>query len=495
MASPTAAPELIDSADSALQSVQRGSKIVVFLALLTDYLLLTMPLPILPAELACNADGITWPPDIDRTGCVSDTWIFMLIASKAGLQILANPFMGFAVDRYGPLAPLRFALAVMAISTAGFSVGLWLNDGHADTVGVVFPLLFVARAVQGLASGGVMTGGMALINMVHPESERGGAAGTVMAGMALGVLAGPVVGGVLTKVWSSWGAFLIIAGLIVVAVVAQAVLLKDAPAELEKLKSGMVEEVPGQEQGGSFAESAKGSIIGSFLPSQASGRGLASVLESKAGAGQQAGSHNVYGDPLVLLVATCSLVSSMSIALLEPLVPLYLSRPPFSLSPFSQSLVWSSSTLAYMVSTPVAGLLADRVPEWSLLFGGLVLMAVGASCVVLVEELWWTIISLLFVGAAMGFIDTPSAPLLAKIADFRGTNAYGRVFAVMDMATSLGFVLGPLLAAAIESGDLPLLATTVPVAIACVLFAPFTLGLRSVCGNNNRNSSELQTLA
>lgn len=481
--------------DSPAKSIQGGSRIVVFLALLTDYLLLTMPLPIMPTELACNEDG-SWPPN--HTGCVSDTWIFVLFASKAALQIAANPFMGCAVDKYGPLLPLRLSLVVMAISTVGFAFGLWLNEGRADTVGVVFPVLFSARAVQGLASGGVMTGGMALVNLVHPESERGSAAGTVMAGMALGVLAGPVVAGALTKIWSSWGAFLVIAVLIAIAAVAQAVFLKGASAQLDALQweAAEVEAAPvrAPSQTGSFVDSAKGSFAGSFTGAQASRSGAAAAVEGKASvqASTEVAHYNAYGDPLVLVVAGCSLASSMSIAMLEPLVPLYLSRPPFLLEPFSQSLVWSASTLAYMVCTPIAGIVADRLPEWSLLFGGLVLMAVGASGVVVVKRLWFTVVALLFVGAAMGFIDTPSSPLLAKIADFRGTNAYGRVFAAMDMATSLGFVLGPLVAGAIESRGLSPLATTLPVAVACLLFAPITVSLRGVSAATNEEA-ELPT--
>eukprot|EP00927_Polykrikos_kofoidii_P063132 TRINITY_DN57966_c0_g1_i1.p1 TRINITY_DN57966_c0_g1~~TRINITY_DN57966_c0_g1_i1.p1 ORF type:complete len:484 (+),score=60.15 TRINITY_DN57966_c0_g1_i1:74-1525(+) len=477
----TATDAALRLTDSSAKSIQGGSRIVVFLALLADFLLLTMPLPIMPAELACNDDG-SWPPT--HTGCVSDTWIFLLFASKAALQIAANPFMGCAVDKYGPLLPLRFSLAVMAISTAGFAFGLWLNDGRADTVGVVFPVLFAARAVQGLASGGVMTGGMALVNMAHPESERGSAAGTVMTGMALGVLAGPVVAGALTKIWSSWGAFLVIAALIVVAMAAQAVLLKGASAQLESLQREAATEVevapPVRGQSGSFVDLANGSIAGSFTSAQASRSGAAAAVEGNARQGTEVGRYNAYGDPFVLVVAGCSLVSSMSIALLEPVVPLYLSRPPFLLAPFSQSLVWSASTLAYMVSTPIAGFLADRIPGRVLLFGGLALMALGVSGVVLVGQLWCTVVALLIVGAAMGFIETPSSPLLAKIADFRGTNAYGRVFATMDMATSLGFVLGPLIAAAIKSSGLPYLATTLPAAVACLLFAPLTLSLRKI---------------
>lgn len=457
--------------------LKRGAKIVVFLALLTDFVLLTMPLPIMPHELACTIERPA--PD-----CVSDSLIFVLFASKALLQILANPFMGSAVDRNGPMGPLRLSLVVMAISTGGFAYGLWLNqsEDHPSTTDVIFPILLASRAVQGLSSGGVMTGGMALVNMAHPESERGAAAGEVMAGMALGVLSGPVIGGGLTKVWSSWGAFLVVAFLVVCGAFAQATLLRGAAQMLEALQNEQAEVEQPQETASFLSKSA-----GSFVGSISAKAGVAAVMEVDKGqdgkhprATISTASYNVYRDPLVLTVALCTLVTSTSIALLEPLVPLYLHRPPFNMDPFMQSLVWSASTLAYMVSTPLAGILADKCPEWSLLLMGLLLMAVGALTVVSTGELWSTIVALLFVGSAMGFIDTPASPLLAKIADFRRSFAYGRVFAVMDMATSLGFVIGPLAGAAVESQGLSFTSTTVPVAIVCVLVAPLTLILRGL---------------
>lgn len=412
-----------------LTGLQFGAKVVVALALLTDYLLLTMPIPIMPLELSCQ-DGRL----VDDGACVSDSWIFFLFASKAIFQIVANPVMGWLVDRKGPLVPLRVSLVLMSISTAGFAIGLWLNHGRASTAYVVFPLLFAARSVQGLCSGGVMTAGMALVNQVHRESERGTAAGVVMSGMALGVLAGPIFAGVIAEFWTSWGAFLIIAALILLGAVLQTAFLMG--------KGGLLTPKVPEPEGPSY--------------------------------------WGVYCDPLVLTVGACTLLAMTGISLMEPLVPLYLSRPPFNYGPLAQAGVWSCSTLAYIISTPIAGMLADSIPEWWLLLSGLLMLAVGAAFVVLVPELWVTIVALVFVGGAMGFIDTPSSPLLAKIADLRGGAAYGGVFAVMDMSASLGFVLGPALAAAIQSSGAPIEAITAPVAVVAVLFTPFLLCLRQL---------------
>src|SRR5213078_1460628 len=62
-------------------------------------------------------------------------------------------------------------------------------NGHA--------MLFAARALQGAAGGMTWTAGLALLAAAFPAGRRGRALGTAMAGMSLGALVGPPVGGVL----------------------------------------------------------------------------------------------------------------------------------------------------------------------------------------------------------------------------------------------------------------------------------------------------------
>ena len=58
-----------------------------------------MPIPILPKALSCKLSDPR--PALHSENCVSDPLIFILFASKAAVQLVANPFVAHAVDERG----------------------------------------------------------------------------------------------------------------------------------------------------------------------------------------------------------------------------------------------------------------------------------------------------------------------------------------------------------------------------------------------------------
>ena len=53
-------------------------------------------------------------------------------------------------------------------------------------------------------------------------------------------------------------------------------------------------------------------------------------------------------------------------------------------------------------------------------------------------------------GCGMAFVDSSTMPLLASIVDEKYENAYSSLFALSDMALSVGYVIGPLAGTAAE---------------------------------------------
>ena len=82
-----------------------------------------------------------------------------------------------------------------------FLTGLLIFMGAAAVGGAspVFPLMIVAKIVQGIGAAGIQANGMAMIIEAFPEREWGKALGQYITIIGLGIIAGPVIGGLLVS--------------------------------------------------------------------------------------------------------------------------------------------------------------------------------------------------------------------------------------------------------------------------------------------------------
>jgi MFS family permease len=419
--------------------------VVVTLALLCDFLLLTVIIPILPTALMGTDDSL----------------IFLLFASKAAVQILANAPIGMLVDKVGPKIPLLCASVGLMLSTAVFVVGLTLPALQADdstSRAIRYSVLLAARASQGVASAATMSGGMTLVALSTPEEQRGKAMGFATAGIALGVLVGPVFGGVVAGVFETdWLPFFLIGA----AVLADfAALLALFVVGAERLRS-LHALVAGERAGGggdtpaidAAALSAAPVVGGASVAATSSGalrdaaqrestlritelsdtavaaredeNPFAESGEAAAARADAARAPSIYCSARALITGGAIFVANCAVAVIEPLIPLYLAQN-FDWAkgkPLYQGLTFAVATVCYLLSTVVAGLVSDcasvRPRKHLLLLVGLVAQAAGLSIVVLPLEspsIWTVVIGLALIGSAMGLIDTPAQPILADIA-------------------------------------------------------------------------------
>jgi EmrB/QacA subfamily drug resistance transporter len=100
---------------------------------------------------------------------------------------IAAPLYGHLGDRFGRKRMLLIALTVFTIASAGCAAAPSLAT------------LIVARAVQGLGGGGLMTLAQALIGENVPPRERGRFQGYFAAVFALASTSGPILGAYLTE--------------------------------------------------------------------------------------------------------------------------------------------------------------------------------------------------------------------------------------------------------------------------------------------------------
>ena len=100
---------------------------------------------------------------------------------------IAAPLYGHLGDRFGRKRMLLIALSVFTVASAACAAAPTLLT------------LVVARAVQGLGGGGLMTLAQALIGEHVPPRERGRFQGYFAAVFALASMSGPILGAYLTE--------------------------------------------------------------------------------------------------------------------------------------------------------------------------------------------------------------------------------------------------------------------------------------------------------
>jgi len=89
-----------------------------------------------------------------------------------------------------------------------------------------FPLLVMAKILQGVASAGIGANGMAMVAEIFPERERGKALGFYMTIIGVGVIMGPVVGGFLVDMLGWRAVFFAVVPMGVFALLAAALVLR-----------------------------------------------------------------------------------------------------------------------------------------------------------------------------------------------------------------------------------------------------------------------------
>ena len=141
---------------------------VAWMSLFSDYLLMTLIIPLFPMLGASEM----------ATG--------MLFASKACMQIIAAPLFSTIIDKWG-LKLLFAGLIVDAVSNLSFAFSM------------NYHVWLFARIMQGIASAAVIPASLGHIQRMynHDEELRADAFGTVTTGILAGVMIGPPMGGIL----------------------------------------------------------------------------------------------------------------------------------------------------------------------------------------------------------------------------------------------------------------------------------------------------------
>src|SRR3954452_13071510 len=146
-------------------------------------------LAMLPAVLDQTILATALPTIARQLGTLGD--VSYLVTAYVLASTVATPLWGKLGDRHGRRPLLTVALSLFLIASAAC--------GLAQTLGQ----LIAARAVQGLAAGGLMALAMASVGDLVDPRERPRWQGRIAAAFAVAAVAGPLIGGVLVE-HTSW---------------------------------------------------------------------------------------------------------------------------------------------------------------------------------------------------------------------------------------------------------------------------------------------------
>ena len=384
--------------------------VVVGLAFFADSILYYLIVPLLPHYA--------------KTLGLSQMEVGVLFGVYAGALLAGTYPLGRLADRIGRRKPFLWGLVGLGATTFLFAFSS------------SYPLLLVARALQGLAAAATWTSGLALLAEGFPSERRGQAMATVFAAANVGVLLGPPVSGLLTESLGPRSPFLL----------AGAIVLADAAARVL--------------------------LLGDDEPPR----------------GERVGLRGLLADGTVRTLAGAMALGSALWAILESTLPLLLDAV-LRTGPKEIGILFAVAALTHTVTSPVLGRLSDRVGRKKVLLAGYVLAALLVPVPAFLAEKGAVGLSMAALGVTSSFILSPVSPGLADAVERMGSRSFGGVFSLVNIAYAVGMMGGPLLGSAlVEAAGIrgALVATA-------ALFALYLVPLARM-GTSHRPSSSPATI-
>lgn len=342
---------------------------VVGLAFFTDSILYYLLVPLLPHYA--------------RTLGLSQMEVGVLFGAYAAAVLAGTWPVGRLADRVGRRRPFLWGLVGLGATTVLFAFA------------TSYPVLLVARVLQGLAAAATWTTGLALLAEGFPSERRGQAMATAFAAANVGILLGPPVSGFLTESLGPRSPFLFAAGLALADAAARVLLLAD-------------EEPP---------------------------------------AGERVGLAGLLGDATVRTLAGAMALGAALWALLESTLPLHLDSA-LGMGASEIGVLFAAAALSHTLTSPLMGRLSDRFGRLPVLRVGFALAAVLIPLPAFLATKASVAASMAALGVTASFVMSPVSPGLADAVEAMGSRSFGSVFSLVNVVYAVGMMAGPLVGSA-----------------------------------------------
>lgn len=510
--------------------------LIVCTALLLDNMLYMVIVPIIPDYLrsigawSTYTENAKWVRQNGSHGRVKwqqvggqtvyegeDSAVGLLFASKAIVQLIANPFSGAIADRIGYEIPMMFGLIVMFLSTMVFACGQ------------TYSVLFLARSLQGVGSAFADTPGIALLaDRFSEETERRRAQGIAIAFISFGCLVAPPFGSVLYQGAGKEVPFILLS--LVCLIDGSLLLLVTPPGTFSQIwprytsatgppsqqsqvafqshnrtttattgtcqkQTATLEQTNSSQSYSSSSISNKNTIDDDIednnnngssnnkrsLYRQKSTSRRHSITMSAGEAPKGTPISVLLRDPCIACCAGALVVANVSLAFLEPTISIWVKSTMPGTEEWQEGLIWLPAFFPHVLGVFATLHFAEKYPQatWKIATCGLVIEGLGCLVVPFCSTFWSLIIPISVICFGVALIDTAILPTLGFLVDTRFTSVYGNVYAIADISYSLSYAIGPIIAGGIVEA-IGFTALNFLIAIVTLGYTPLLAMLRTV---------------
>ncbi|MBH2901229.1 multidrug efflux MFS transporter [Serratia ureilytica] len=318
-------------------------------------------------------------------------WSGLVFSGTFLVSAVVSPLWGSLADRKGrKLMLLRASLGMaIVIALQGLATNVWQ--------------LFALRALMGLTSG-YIPNAMALGASQAPRDKSGWALGTLSTGQISGVIAGPLLGGLMADHLGLRVVFFVTSGLMFVSFLVTLFLIKERRITVKK------------------ADQLSGKAVFRSLPYPA----------------------------LIVTLFVCTLMIQLANSSISPILTLFIRELSGNVSniAFVSGMIAAVPGIAALISAPRLGRLGDRIGTARILIAAL-LFTTGLFAVMAWVN---TPLQLGILRFLLGFADGALMPAVqALLLKYSSDQVTGRIFGYNQSFMYLGNVVGPLLGSGISA--------------------------------------------
>ncbi|MEI2404931.1 MFS transporter [Niallia taxi] len=318
---------------------------------------------------------------------LSGTIVGLLVAAFAFSEFLFSPFAGRWADCYGRKKIIVFGLILFSISELIFGLA-------SETL-----FLFIGRLLGGIGAGLIMPAVMAYVVDITTEKERGIGMGWISAAISTGFIIGPAIGGYLV----TWGVRVPFFAAAVAALIAAVVTSFVLPESL-----GKEQQIENQKI--SYDNQLKELIISYRTP---------------------------YFIGLMVI-----LVASLGIAQYETVLGLFVDKKLAFTAQDIATMIMIGSIVGAIVQFTLFGLLVNKLGEKKLAIYALLSSGLFMLVSITFTNFWLLVIAVAIIFTSFDLVRPAISTFFSKIAG----NEQGYVAGLNSAYTSLGYILGPILA-------------------------------------------------